>query len=84
MKLPDLGGKVITIKSYQKEAKKCYENSLKKKKGVFMVTTRAPSEEGVAPAEIACVEMARERRSEPAEKSWRGRLEARRSNLANH
>jgi len=31
-----------------------------------MVTMRAPSEEGVAPAEIACAEIARERRPEPA------------------
>jgi len=53
MKLPDLGGKVITIKSDQKEAKRCYENSLKTKRGVFMVTTRAPSKEGIARAEIA-------------------------------
>jgi len=29
MKLPDLTRKVITIKSYQREAKRCYENSLK-------------------------------------------------------
>jgi len=35
MKLPDLSGKVITIKSDQQEAKKCYENSLKTKRGVF-------------------------------------------------
>ncbi|XP_068504607.1 uncharacterized protein [Phaseolus vulgaris] len=48
MKLPGLGGKLITIKSDQKEAKRCYENNLKTKRGVFMVTTRAPSEEGVA------------------------------------
>jgi len=47
-KLSDLGGTMITIKSDQKEAKRCYENSLKKKRGVFTVTTRAPSEEGVA------------------------------------
>jgi len=60
MKLPNLGGKVITIKLDQKEAKRCYENSLKTKRGVFMVTTRAPSEEGVAPAEIT-----RERQPEP-------------------
>ena len=53
MKLLDLGGKVITIKSDQKEAKRCYKNSLKTKRGVFMVTTRAPSEEGIAPAELA-------------------------------
>ena len=62
MKLPELGGKVITIKLDQKEAKRCYENSLKTKRGVFMVTTRAPSEEGVAPPEIVRVEIARERR----------------------
>jgi len=61
MKLLDLGGKVITIKSDQKEAKRCYKNSLKTKRGVFMVTIRAPSEEGVARAEIA-----QERRPEPA------------------
>ena len=52
---------MITIRSYQKEAKRCYENSLKTKRGVFTVTTRAPSEEGVAHAEVA-----RERRSKPA------------------
>ncbi|XP_068474988.1 uncharacterized protein [Phaseolus vulgaris] len=58
MKLPDLGGRVITIRSDQKEAKKYYEYSLKTKREVFMVTTRAPK--GVAPTEIA-----RERRPEP-------------------
>jgi len=42
MKLPDLAGKVITIKSYQKEAKRCYENNLKTKRGLFKVTTRPP------------------------------------------
>jgi len=61
MKLPDLGGMVITIKSDQKEAKRCYENNLKTKRGVFTATTRSPSEEGVARAEIT-----RERRPEPA------------------
>ena len=60
MKLPDLGGMVITIRSGQKEAKRCYENNLKTKRGVFTVTTSAPSEEGGAQAEIA-----RERRAEP-------------------
>jgi len=38
MKLPDLTEKVITIKSDQKEAKRCYENSLKARRGVSMVT----------------------------------------------
>ena len=62
MKLPDLGGKVITIKSDQKEAKRCYENSLKTKRGVFMVTTRAPHSKEVARTEIIHAEIAREGR----------------------
>ena len=33
MKLSDLRGKVIVIKSNQQEAKRCYENSLKAKRG---------------------------------------------------
>ena len=43
MKLPDLSGKVIIIKSDQEEARKCYESSLKTKRGVFMVFERPPS-----------------------------------------
>jgi len=62
MKMPSLEGIVITIKSDQKEAKRCYENSLKTKRGVFTVTTQPPKEEGVTRAEIS-----RERRPEPAE-----------------
>ena len=66
MKLPDLTGKVITIKSDQKEAKRCYENSLKAGRGVSMVTNgpsyieRIPlpkfsrSKPDEAVAEIAC------------------------------
>ena len=50
MKVPSLEGTVITIKSNQKEAKKCYENSLKTKRGVFAVTTKPPREEGVTRA----------------------------------
>ena len=42
MKLPYLSGKVIVIKSDQEEARKCYENSLKTKRGVFMVFERPP------------------------------------------
>jgi len=45
MKLPDLSGRVIVIKSYQEEARKCYENSLKTKRGVFAVTERPGQEE---------------------------------------
>jgi len=46
MKLPDLTGKVITFKSYQKEAKRCYENSLKARRRVSMVTNGPPYTEG--------------------------------------
>jgi len=42
MKLPDLSGKVIVIKSDQEEARKCNENSLKTKRGVVMVIERSP------------------------------------------
>jgi len=77
MKLPDLAGKVITIKSDQKEAKRCYENSLKTKRGVFMVTTRPPytkevplpevsrTKPALTVAEIARGKIAREIRSDP-------------------
>jgi len=40
VKLPDLSGKVIIIKLDQEEARKCYENSLKTKRGVVMVMER--------------------------------------------
>jgi len=40
MKFPALSGKVIVIKSDQEEARKCYENSLKTKRGMVMVIER--------------------------------------------
>ena len=43
LKLPDLSGRLIVIKSDQQEAKRCYENSLKTKREVFMVWERLPS-----------------------------------------
>jgi len=52
MKLSDLGEKVITIKSDQKEANRCYKNNLKTKRGVFMVTTCSPHAGEVARPEI--------------------------------
>ena len=61
MKLPSLEGAMITIKSDQREAKKCYENSLKTKRGVFSVTTRPPREDGVTREEIV-----QENRPKPA------------------
>ena len=70
MKLPDLSWKVIVIKFDQQEAKRCYQNSLKTQRGVFMVVERPPMEE--APMEedrvgVARAENAQERRPEPAE-----------------
>jgi len=59
MKLPDLTGKVITIKSDQKEAKKCYENSLKTRRGVSMVTARPSYTEEVPLPEFSHAEPAR-------------------------
>jgi len=47
VKLPSMEGVVITIRSDQKEAKKCYENSLKNKRSVCHVTTMPPP--GVGP-----------------------------------
>ena len=61
-KVPSLEGAVITMKSDQKEAKRCYENSLKTKRGVCSVTTQPPREE-----EVTRLEIAQERRSEPVE-----------------
>ena len=61
MKLSNLSGKVITIKSDQQEAKRCYENSLKTKRGVFMVTECPPNRDEDARTEISCAESAQER-----------------------
>ena len=44
MKLPDLNGKVIVIKSDQEEGRKCYENSLKnEERRVYGVRASAKS-----------------------------------------
>ena len=50
------------MNSDQKEAKRCYENRLKTKRGVCVVTTQPPREEGVTRVEIAW-----ERRPKPVE-----------------
>ena len=42
VKLPSMEGVIITVCSDQKEAKKCYENSLKNKRYVCHVTTTPP------------------------------------------
>jgi len=52
MKLSFLEGTVITIKSDQKLTKKCYENSLKTKRGVCTVTNQSPRGEGVTRIEV--------------------------------
>jgi len=61
MKLPSLEGGVITIKSDQKETKKCYENILKAKKGVCAIAVKHQEAGGVTRAEIT-----REKRPELA------------------
>jgi len=43
MKLPDLSGRVIVIKSDQEEARKCYESSLRTKRGVILVMECPPA-----------------------------------------
>jgi len=67
MKLPDLSGKVIVIKSDQEEAIKFYENSLKTKRGVFMVLERTPI--SATPMEIEPLEEATPAESTPVEAS---------------
>jgi len=56
MKLLDLTGKVITIKSDQKEANRCYENSLKTRRGIFMVTSGPPYTKEVPLPEVSRAE----------------------------
>ena len=51
VKLPSMEGVVITIRSDQKEAKKCYENSLRNKRSVSYITTTPPP--GVEPRPAA-------------------------------
>ena len=60
VKLPSMEGVVITIWSDQKEAKKCYENSLKTKRSVSYVTTTPPPGVEPRPAEGRVVDTAME------------------------
>jgi len=46
MKLSSLEGTVITIKSDQKEAKRCYENSLKTKRGCSLLLPSLQGKKG--------------------------------------
>jgi len=67
MKLPDLSGRVIMIKSDQEEAQKCYKNSLKTKRGVVMVMERSPVSD--MPMEVEPLEEAKPAESTPVEAS---------------
>jgi len=58
VKLPSMEGVVITIRSDQKEANKCYENSLKTKRSVSYVTTTPPPGVEPKPAERRVVDTA--------------------------
>jgi len=60
VKLPSMEGVVITIRSDQKEAKKCYENSLKNKRSVSYITTTPPPGVEPRPAEGQVVDAAME------------------------
>jgi len=51
---------VITIRSDQKEAKKCYENSLKNKRSVSYITTTPPPSVKLKPTEWRVVDAAME------------------------
>jgi len=67
MKMPDRSGRVIVIKSHQEEARRCYENSLKTKRGVFMVLERSPI--SATPMEVESVEEATSAKATPVEAS---------------
>ena len=56
VKFPSMEGVVITIRSDQKEAKKCYENSLKNKRSVSYITTTRPPDEKPQPTEWRVVD----------------------------
>ena len=90
MKLPNLTGKVITIKLDQKEARRCYENSLKTRRGVSMVASgppyieRAPFHEVSRPKTDGHVaEIARKTKSDPFGNSEDREIGERVSNLSN-
>jgi len=60
VKLPSMEGVVITIRSDQKETKKCYENSLKNKRSVSYITTTPPPGVEPRPTEGRVVDAAME------------------------
>ena len=64
MKLPSTEGKVITMKTDQKMARKCYESSLKNRRGTYTVTIQHRESGWVAKAGISD-----ERQPGPAEET---------------
>jgi len=52
MKLPSSEGGVITIKSNQKTVRKCYESSLKNRRGTYAITVHAEEPEWIVGAEV--------------------------------
>ncbi|XP_068502550.1 uncharacterized protein [Phaseolus vulgaris] len=61
LKLPSMEGVVITIKSNQKEARRCYEKSLKQQRSVCHVTSTPPPGVDERRSEVAV--LGRDRRS---------------------
>jgi len=53
LKFPSMEGAVITIKSDQKEARHCYENSLKQQRSVCHVTSTPPPDVDEKRSEVA-------------------------------
>jgi len=68
MKFPSLEGMVITIKSDQKEAKRCYENNLKTRREMYVVTSQSPREERGHPCRDLPGEKTRARRRSAGER----------------
>jgi len=60
VKLLSMEGVVITIRSDQKEEKKCYENSLKNKRSVSYITTTSPPDVKPRPTKWRVVDAAME------------------------
>jgi len=53
VKMPSMEGVMVTIKSDQKEARRCYENSFKQRRSVCHVTTTPPPRLDEGRAEVA-------------------------------
>ena len=76
MKLPSLEGGVIVIKSDQKAARKCYENILKNKRGINVVTIQAHG-----PDRTTRTEVSSERRPELDGEVWEKEIKGKKFKL---